>query len=203
MIRPMKVADAEWAAGQHAALMQHSVFARFGTGFLACFYRCFARSPHAIAFVHEEQGRPGAVITATIDRPAFLRELLRRHGLSLAAGALSGILRQPGLLAAVQPLRYLREIPADDTSAELIYITVAEQSRARGIARALIAATLDECARRNVLKVKVTIESENAPIKRILQSAGFAVTKTFFFAGKQNDLLENTLPRQANKVFTA
>lgn len=197
MIRPMTLSDAGWAAAQHAALMTNSAFARLGTGFLECFYRCFATSPDAVAFVHEEDGVPRAVIACTSDRPAFLRRLVRQSWLRLASGALRGLFRQPRLLASIHPLQYLRQIPDDTTRAEMIFITVAPECRESGVARRLIETTLEEYVRRGVRKVKVTIEDENETIKRVLQRLGFTVKKTFAYAGKLNALLERDLSAPA------
>jgi ribosomal protein S18 acetylase RimI-like enzyme len=194
MIRPMTLSDAGWAAAQHAALMKNSAFARLGTSFLECFYRCFATSPTAVAYVHEEDGVARAIIAATSDRPAFLRQLLRQSWFRLVIGALRGLIRNPRLLFSIRPLRYLREIPDDSTKAEMVFITVAPEARERGIARRLIETTLSEYVRRGVRKVKVTIEDENLTVKRVLQGLGFEVKKTFMFAGKKNNLLERTLP---------
>lgn len=188
MIRPMRPEDAEMAAAQHAALMAHSVFAMFGTGFLACFYRHFSCAFSGIAFVYEEDDVPKAYIVSTSDRPAFLRGLLLRHGPCLAWYALRGFLRPACRRLAWQTFRYLRRTGAARTPAEMIFITVAPECRNRGVARDLILATLDLFRRRGIRVVSVTIESDNAPVRAVLGSLGFQQADRFPFAGKDNDL---------------
>ena len=193
MIRPMNAADARWAAEQHAGLMKNSVFAFFGVGFLECFYDCFAQSEHGIAFVYEDEGRPRAVIASTSNRPAFLRELGKRYGLRLVPLVLRGLFRRACLQLLFQVPSYLRNTGAERTDAEMVFITVDPEFRRSGIARSLIEATLAEYRQRNVRKVNVSIESDNQTVKRILESMGFAVKRTFSFAGKRNDFLEREL----------
>lgn len=198
MIRRMHTADAPFAAHQHARLMRHSVFAAFGCGLLECFYRCFAVSRHGIAFVYEEEGTARAAIAAVSDRPAFLRELIARHGLRLAGSALAGLFRRPCRRLLLQMPGYFRGTAGTKTRAEMVFITVAETCRRRGVARELIEATLHEYRRRGTNRVMVSIESDNHVIRHLLQSMGFEVTGTFMFADKSNDLLEYALdPRQA------
>lgn len=189
-VRPLTAADAPWAARRHAALLPHSVFALFGPPFLETIYRAFARSPHAVSFVHERDGAPHALIACASDRRAFLRELLLRSGLRLAllAGA-AFLTRGPCRRLLLQAPRYLRRTHRSGTDAEMIFITVDPECHGTGVGRGLILAVLEEYRRRGVERVTVTIESDNAPVKRLLLGLGFAVEDTFTFADKSNDLL--------------
>jgi len=194
MMRPLRVEDAAAAADQHAALMVNSVFAVFGAGFLACFYRHFARSPHAIAFVEEGPGGACAYIASTSDRHAFLRSLALRHGLRLAVYAVRGVLFHRECRRMLwQTLRYLRRTGQARTPAEMVFITVPSALRGRRVALELIEATLAEFRRRQISTVSVTIESDNAPILKILNGMGFQSVDRFIFAGKPNDLLIRAL----------
>lgn len=188
MIRPMRPEDAVRAAEQHAVLMEHSVFAMFGAGFLACFYRHFATAPNGIAFAYGEETGPQAYIVSTSDRPAFLRGLLLRYGPRLAWHALRGLLRPACRRLAWQTFRYLRRTGAARTPAEMIFITVPPECRNHGVARALIGATIDQFRRRQVRLVSVTVESDNAPVRALLEKLGFRQADRFAFAGKENDL---------------
>jgi len=189
----MAPSDVAWAARQHAALMEHSVFAKFGTGFLECFYREFAVSPHSVSFVCEQDGGPQAVIACTSDRRAFMRGLFFRSGIRMGFYILKGLFRQDCRHALFQSPRYLGRTCNDRAKAEMIFITVSPGCRGSGIARSLIENTLAEYRRRGVGKVNVSIESDNAPVKKLLLSMGFKVIDTFVFADKSNDLFETDL----------
>jgi len=193
MIRPVALPDVEWAARQHAALMEHSVFAKIGTGFLECFYREFAVSPHSVSFVHEQDSRPQAVIACTSDRRAFMRGLFFRSGLKMAFYIVKGLFRRDCRRTLFQSPGYLGRTCNDRVKAEMIFITVSPECRGTGIARSLIEAVLAEYRRRGVVRVNVSIESDNAVVKNLLLSMGFKVIDAFVFADKSNDLLETDL----------
>jgi len=190
VIRSLTQADVTWAAQQHAALMPRSVFAAFGIGFLRCFYRVFAQSKHAIAYVWEEASRPAAVIAATSNRSALVRGLVLRHGLVLAAHAVRGLVHKPCRRMVAQLRHYPRQGNDTPIHAEMIFITVDPCCRGKKVAHQLIEAVLSEYAARGVDRVHVTIESANAVVRRILDGFGFQVVSSFLLADKQNDLLQ-------------
>lgn len=190
MIRVLTQADATWAAQQHAALMPNSVFAAFGVGFLRCFYRVFAQSKHAVAYVWEDASKPAAVITATSNRSAFLRGLILRHGPMLAAYAVLGLMHKPCRRLVAQLRHYPRHGGDTPIQAEMIFITVDPCCRGKKVAHRLIEAVLSDYAARRVNRVHVTIERANAGVRRILDGFGFKVVSSFLLADKQNDLLQ-------------
>jgi ribosomal protein S18 acetylase RimI-like enzyme len=193
MIRPLRRDDAPWAARQHADLMRGSVFAAMGAGFLECFYERFAASPHALAYVWEDAGRPRAVIAAVSRRGRFLADLVLRHGARLAFFALRGLLRPACRRLYPRLLGYPRRGEDTPIEAEMIFITVAPEIREKGVARELIRTALAEYARRGVPRVHVTIERENGTIRRVLEGLGFGRVRSFAFAGKEHDLLQCSL----------
>jgi len=189
-LRPLAAADAPWAARQHARLMEHSVFALFGAGFLETIYRAFARSRHAVALVYAPDGEPRGVIACTSDRKMFLRELRRFSGPRLAIqAAWAFVTRGACRRLLLQAPRYLSRTHRSATDAEMIFITLAPECRGGGAARSLILGVLEEYRRRGVSRVTVSIESGNRVVKRLLLDLGFSVIDTFTFADKPNDLL--------------
>lgn len=198
MIGPLQLKHVPWAVAQHAALMQQSVFAMFGPRFLELWYRAFAISPHAVAFVDEQDGHPRAVIASTSNRPAFLRELLRRSGFALAWCSARAVLRNGACRRLVGRLPgYLARSGRGDVTAEMIFITVAPAVRGHGIAQQLIRRTLQEFRRRGVDKVHVSIESGKHGVRAMLHSFGFVVIDRFAFADKPHELLALDLTRRA------
>jgi len=194
VFRPMVARDAQWAACQHAALMENSVFAVFGERFLERVYDCFATSKHSIAYVYEEEGKPNAIIASTSDRRAFLRELFRRSGIRLAALSAAAFFRSGTCRRMLWRMpSYLRRTCKGNTRAEMIFITVATGCRRAGIARELIRMTLDAFRWRDVRDINVSIESKNVVIRDLLLSFGFKISDHFLFADKPNDLLELSL----------
>lgn len=186
----MDMRDVRWAARQHAALMEHSVFAVFGEPFLEQVYRGFAASRHAIAYVYEEEGEARAIIASAGDRSAFLRELCFRSGFRLAALSAAAAVRSGACRRMlIRMPMYLRRTCRGIARAEMIFITVAATCRRRGVARELIRLTLDEFRRRGLREIDVSIESANTVIRDLLLSFGFRVVDRFEFADKSNDRL--------------
>lgn len=193
MIRPMQSKDAGWTADRHAKLMPRSVFAAFGPGFLVRVYGELARSPYAMAFVHEDNGELVGVIASVTNRRAFLCRLILRSGPALAWAVIKGwSTHRSCRRLLLQTPRYLRRVPGS-AAAELLFITVAPECRCAGVARALIGHTLDECRTRRLARALVTIETENAAIARILGRFGFTRIDQFVFADKSNDVLVKDL----------
>ena len=193
MIRPMQPKDAGWTAEQHARVMTNSVFAVFGLDFLTRVYLELARSPKAVAFVYESDGKPGGIIAAVTNRRAFLLGLLAHSGPALLWSALKGIVEHRACRnLLLQTPRYLRRVP-DSAAAELLFITVAPECRRAGVARELIEHALDAFRARRVARAVVTIETENTAIARILQGFGFKSIDRFVFADKSNDVLSRDL----------
>ena len=193
LIRPMQTCDAGWTAERHAMLMPNSIFAAFGPGFLARVYLELARSPHAVAFVHDGDRRPCGVIAALTDRRAFLVGLLAHSGAALAWAAIRGWVAHSSCRRLLLHIpRYLRRVPGL-AAAELLFITVSPECRREGVARALIARTLDEFRARRIARAVVSIETSNTAIAGILERFGFRRIDRFVFADKWNDVLAMNL----------
>lgn len=194
VFRPLEDRDTAWAARQHAALMENSVFAIFGAPFLEQVYRHFAGSRHSVSYVYEENGESMAVIASTSNRRAFMRGLLLRSGLKLALISVAAAVRSGACRRLLRRMpAYLRKTCRNETNAEMIFITVARDCRKAGLGRTLIQMTLDEFQRRGVRDVNVSIESENTPVKNLLLGLGFEVIDQFMFPDKPNDLLATSL----------
>lgn len=195
LYRPTAMRDVSWAAGQHAALMENSVFAVFGKRFLEQVYSCFAASKHSISYVYEEESEAKAIIASTSDRGAFLRELFLRSGIRLAALSAAAVFRSSACRRMLWRMPvYLGRTCRGNTKAEMVFITVAKNCRKAGIARELIRMTLEEFGRRGVRDINVSIESSNTVVKDLLLHLGFTVSDHFMFADKPNDLLAISLP---------
>ena len=120
MIRPLAPTDVAWAASQHARLMEHSVFAMFGAGFLECFYREFAVSRHSVSFVFEQDGSPRGVIACTSDRRAFMRGLFLKSGLRIGYYLLKSLLKRPCRRMVFQSPGYIGRTCNDLIKAEMV-----------------------------------------------------------------------------------
>jgi hypothetical protein len=94
-IAALHVEHAQYAAALHAAVLDRSFFARLGTPFLADHYRAFAASPHSIAFIAFDAGRPVGVVVGTTGNRAHYRSVLRHQDRRLGVRATGPLLRHP------------------------------------------------------------------------------------------------------------
>ncbi len=163
-VRRLAPEETREAAGLHERELPHEFLTRFGTKFLARYYRAFVESPDAVALaaVDARSGELEGVLISTLDTRAHYSNLVRLYGPALARAVGLQALRHPSLardLLKTRLLRYARGIvrslakspkstQTDDESPEspaervgfLTYVAVSGESRGRGIGGALLAA---------------------------------------------------------------
>lgn len=157
VVRPMTVADADFAARLHRASLPHGFFRRLGRGFLREYYRGFVLSPHGIALLASVDQRACGTLVGTASNRAHYRWVLRHRGGRLAGLAGAALLRRPRLsvvLVRTRLGRYARAAwrlctpgpsatPADAAHARpavLTHAAVAPHARGRGAGSALVRA---------------------------------------------------------------
>lgn len=150
---PLTGADLEFAVAQHLEHFPHGFFARLGGGFLREYYRCFLSSDGAVALLAVCDDEPVGYLAGTVDPAGHRRELLRRHGRTLAWRATVAMLLRPGLgvhFVRTRARRYLRRLllssaPAAEPpaggarTAVLSHVAVTPEARSHGVGSALIA----------------------------------------------------------------
>lgn len=148
-VRPLTEADAPFAADLHAEALPNGIIARLGRRGLRAYYRGFARSPHAIAWLAEREAPVGMVV-GTADPSAHRRWVRRHHATRLALPVAGALVRHPvfvGQFAAERLARLVRTKrrrgPAPGpraSSAVLSHVAVSAKARGSGAGTALVEA---------------------------------------------------------------
>jgi ribosomal protein S18 acetylase RimI-like enzyme len=148
-VRPLTEADAPFAANLHAEALPNGIIARLGRRGLRAYYRGFARSPHAIAWLAEREAPVGMVV-GTADISAHRRWVRRHHATRLALPVAGALVRHPvfvGHFSAERLARLVRtrrrrgRAPSRRaSSAVLSHVAVSAQARGSGAGTALVEA---------------------------------------------------------------
>jgi GNAT superfamily N-acetyltransferase len=147
-LRPLAEADAPFAADLHAHALPGGIMPLLGRGGLAAYYRGFARSPRAIAWLAERDAPVGMVVGAA-DADAH-RRWVRRHQLaSLALPVAGAVVAHPVRLGRFAKGRLARRLRASSSqrapsrggsAAVLSHVAVSPPARGTGAGAALVEA---------------------------------------------------------------
>lgn len=152
-VRRMTQADLPWVVHEHRAQFADGFFARLGPAFLTTYYRAYAFSAAALAYVVEADGRVVGYLVGVTDPALHRRDLLRRHRWSLLRRGLAALSARPRLAAhflRTRAARYARKLlhRRGDSSpgraapphrvAVLGYVAVKTTHRSRGAGAALV-----------------------------------------------------------------
>lgn len=148
-VRPLAEADVPFAADLHAEALPNGIIARLGRRGLRPYYRGFARSPYAIAWLAEREAPVGMVV-GTADAGAHRHWVRRHHATRLALPVAGALARHPlfvGRFVAERLARLVRTRrdrgPAPSRrapSAVLSHVAVSAQARGSGAGTALVQA---------------------------------------------------------------
>lgn len=94
-VREMTAVDLRIAAELHRRWLGHGLFPALGPRFLRCYLRTFLSGPAAVALVAEVDGAAAGFLVGVFDEPTHLRNVVRQHGLRLAATGLIALAARP------------------------------------------------------------------------------------------------------------
>ncbi len=184
-------AHAAAAARLHILGQPGTFLTSLGPDVLTVLYRTLPASAHAFGFAVVDPTRPATLIgfvSATTSVGALFAELgTRRLGAFLPPLA-RRFVRHPALIGrtaqtALYPL--MHRAPGESSpAAELLSIMVEPAARSRGIGALLVAALKDECRRREIAVLEVTVDAANDGAQRFYAQHGFGYADTFILYGR-------------------
>ncbi len=194
---PAHAAD---AARLHILGQPGTFLTSLGSDVLTVLYRTLPASDHAFGFAVVDPTRPASLIgfvSATTSVGALFAELgTRRLGAFLPPLA-RRFVRHPALIrraaqTAVYPLMH-RTSGNGPPPAELLSIMVEPAARSHGIGALLVAALKDECRRRGIAALEVTVDAANDGAQRFYAQHGFGYADTFMLYGRSMRLFRAEL----------
>lgn len=153
----MRKDDVAFTAALHHVELPHGFFPKLGVRYLRAYHRAYVASPHSLALIAEDGGRPCGFLVGTFRHREHNRFVVRTHGARLTYAALRAMLTRPRL--AVQFVstrlgRYVRSLanhlrPASTTgvtgdhaavlsSATLSHVAVTPDKRTNGVGSLLV-----------------------------------------------------------------
>jgi GNAT superfamily N-acetyltransferase len=149
----MAEADLAWVVREHRAHFPDGFFARLGPAFLTAYYRAYAFSAAALAYVAEADGRVVGYLVGVTDPVIHRRDMIRRRRRSLLWRGLVALSIRPPLTVQflrTRAARYARKMlcrsgdPSPGASAPparvavLGYVAVTATHQSRGAGSALV-----------------------------------------------------------------
>ena len=176
---PLDIASAADAARLHREGIGTGFLSSLGDRFLRQLYRAIPSCPGGFGFVwREEDGRVLGFIACTPHVGTLYKQVLWRRGFFLFLPLARFLLRPAVLKRMVQTLRYPGQKTADLPPAEVLSIAVDGSTHGRGIGKALMAAAIDEFARRGIRSIKVAVWAGNTTANEFYKRTGFQLAVT-------------------------
>ncbi len=188
-IRPMSAEDLPDVARLHQADMGSSLWAQLGIPFLRAVYSALIAHRDFRGYVYVEESQVRGFIAGSNNGPRMFRQGALRRAPLLAAAALPGLLRRPGILwrMAQSALYFGRSgVPGLETvTAESMFCSFEPNLRGQRISGLINKVLFDELAALGHRYVKITTDADNPLAARQLTSWGFEECGTFRFYGKE------------------
>jgi len=167
-----------------------------GEKFTQYIYQAILESDHAFGFVAICDGDIVGFVACAQNLSQVYKSIIRRHSFGLACLLLPKMFRPTNIRDAIEVLLYpKRRASAGLPSAEMLAITLAEQSRGMGIGRKLVDLSLEEFRNRGIEKVKVLVGEEIAA-NGFYEHLGFQLVDQYWHHAK----LLNTYVRQTGST---
>lgn len=173
-LRDMERTDVPFAVQQHRLHFGDGFFAQLGPRFLTAYYRAYAFTGGALAYVAETDGKVVGYLVGATDPQAHRRDILRQHGFELLLRGVSGLLLQPRLAAhffrtrakryAIRLLRRSRSSTGHAAApggpvAILAHVAVTVDEQGRGAGSALVKQFLEDAATKGCRQVVLVTTS--------------------------------------------
>ncbi len=187
-IIPLAAHHAATAARLHILGQPGTFLTSLGPGVLTALYRALPASAAGFGFAALTDGaRPVDAPLGFVAATTSVGSLFVQVGPRLIPPLAAQLLRRPGLIArCVQTATYPLRVQDQDSaaSAELLAIMVDPAWRSQGIGAALIAALLDACRTREIVRLDVTVDAANLSAQRFYERHGFLPHRRFTLYGR-------------------
>lgn len=157
-VQPLGPEQLDFCVALHREALGHGFFVELGDRFMRGYYRTFLDSPHALALGANLAGQPVGFLVGAVRARAHSRWVFRHRGVTLAALALAGLVRNPRAafrFARTRLMRYASALrrhqrgePGEQPAragdpAVLTHVAVVPGARGTGSGRALVEAFMD------------------------------------------------------------
>jgi len=180
----MKPEDASALAILHREGIKTGFLSTLGERFLRALYQAIPACSVGFGYVWAEaDGTVLGFIACSEDTARLYKQVLRRRFFSLALALARFALRPSIIRRCFATLLYPRSTASTETAlpkAEVLSIAVSEEARGKGVGKVLMAAALEELARRGIPSVRVAVWDGNSVANKYYVRSGYhlATTKT-------------------------
>lgn len=178
-VKPMAKRHAAAAAALHAKGISTGFLSSLGQRFLRQIYAAIPSCPAGFGYVWEEpDGRILGFIACAESTGRVYKQALVRRGFWMALVLARFVVRPSVVRRLIETLRYSAQVGAKLPPAEVLSIAVAEETRGKGIGKAIIAAAMEAYRRRGIREIKVAVGADNLAANEFYKRSGFVLTLT-------------------------
>ncbi len=178
-VKPLHRGHAPLVAELHRSAIATGFLSSLGGTFLTRMYRAICGVDGAFGYVWEEpDGELLGFIACSENTGRVYKKALLRGGAGMAMSLAGHLLRPAPLRRIIQTLRYPARDPGLLPPAEVLSIAVSDKARGRGVGKALMAAALEEFARRRIPRIRVAVWAGNEGANRFYLKCGFTLAHT-------------------------
>ena len=178
-IRQMTKRHARAVAGLHLTGIQSGFLTSLGPRFLRQLYAAIPSCPAGFGRVWQEpDGQVLGFIACTESTGRLYKQSFLRRGLLMALPLLRYMFRFSMLKRMWETLRYPSETTDDLPAAEVLSIVVSDETRGKGVGKALMKAAMEEFVSRGIKQVRVAVGADNEVANKFYLRCGFELAMT-------------------------
>ncbi len=188
MIREMKKEDSLAIATIHKEALKGDFLPSLGLSVLEIIYQGLLDDKKSFGYVSEKNGRVVGFITGSENTNELFKRIFLKKFVSLLFKVGFILLKNPSILPKLFQTLFYNDKAKTETSAELISIALKTEYRRKNIGKKLIQELIAEFKKRNIKKIKVTVNRSNIGANKFYKKIGFKYETTFTMYGKKMNL---------------
>lgn len=188
MIRLMQKKDCWEVAKIHKGALKGDYLPTLGFNVLKTIYIGLLKDKESFGYVVQDNKKIAGFITGSENTKDLFKKIIKKEFFSLSYHVLVALIKNPLLISnLIQTFKYNKKAKTD-TKAELISIALKKEYRGKDLGSKLTKALTNEMARRDINKIKVTVNKSNTGANKFYQKRGFRHIETFIIYNKEMNL---------------
>lgn len=188
MIRLMEKKDCSEVAKIHKGSLEGDFLPTLGLGVLNSIYRGLLKDEESFGYVAEENGGVIGFVTGSEITKGLFKKIIKQEFFALSYHTILALIKNPFLIKnLIQTFKY-NEKAKEDTNAELVSIAIKKEHRGKDLGKKLTEALVADFKKRDIKKIKVTVNQSNVGANKFYQKTGFKLSGSFQIYGKEMNI---------------
>ena len=172
----------------HKEALEGDYLPTLGLNVLKTIYKGLLKDKESFGYVAEENGKVIGFVTGSENTKNLFKKVIKQEFTPLSYYTLLALIKKPCLIKnLIQTFQYNEKVKTD-ANAELISIAIKEEHRGKDLGKSLTKILINDFKKRNINKIKVTVNKSNIGANKFYQRIGFKHIETFKIYGKEMNL---------------